>query len=161
MNDDFSLVPRAFAERYFSAIAAFHSCDDEVWPPGESWWQQDCVGTGGDGEKRGEVNGFPESVLFRHLHAKDVAYKPYSMFDYYAVRSLSGSGGSERGGQGECAAGIAAEGYGTACTLVGAAGLLPSIYSRYAYEAVLVAWLPVFPFEFENMRIDLRNPLLF
>ncbi|CAM9489126.1 unnamed protein product [Hapterophycus canaliculatus] len=134
MNDDFSLVPWAFAERYFSAIAAFHSCDDGVWPPGESWWPgQGCVRSGNDEEMHG-TNGFPESVLFRHLHAQDVPYRPYSMFDY-VVRSPSGGGG---GGDGEPS-------YGTACALIGAAGLLPSNYSRYGECASALS-------EYSNLR---------
>lgn len=143
MNDDVALVPRAFAERYFSAIATFHSCEDDVWPPGKSWWQQDCVvGSSGGAETHGGADGFSESVLFRHLHAKDVNYRSYSMFDYYVVRPPSGGdGGGERVGKVDCDAGTIAAGYGTACTLIGAAGLLPSTYSRQALEAVLVAGL--------------------
>lgn len=133
ISGDFALVPRAFAERYFSAVSAFHSCDAGSWPPREPWWQPDCGGGG----------GFQESVLFRHLHANDVAYRPYPMFDYYIVQQPQRKDGGGRGGGGGggdgggergdiinvCNVRTAAE-HDTACVLLGAAGLLASSYSR-------------------------------
>lgn len=121
-------MPRAFADRYFSAVSAFHSCDDGSWPPDEPWWQPSCAGGG----------GFQESVLFRHLHANDVAYRPYPMFDYYIAQRqredggvrAGGGGGGERGDGNGCDVRTAAQ-HDTACVILGAAGLLPSSYSMY------------------------------
>lgn len=120
ISDDFALVPRAFADRYFSAVSAFHSCDGGSWPPREAWWQPDCGG-----------GGFQESVLFRHLHANDVAYRPYPMFGYYTVQPQREGGGGSGGGDGERGDGNRCDGrtaadHDTTCILLGAAGLLPS-----------------------------------
>lgn len=133
ISDDFALVPRVFADRYFSAVSAFYSCEDGAWPPPETWWQPNCSG-GGD---------FQESVLFRHLHATDVAYRPYPMFDFYVVPpkthdSSAGGGdgdgdlGGERGGKDMpgCDVKTAAEDFGAACILLRTADLLPSSFSR-------------------------------
>eukprot|EP00752_Nemacystus_decipiens_P007447 g6656.t1 len=123
ISDDFALVPRAFADRYFSAVSAFYSCDGHSWPPPEPWWQPDCSGGG----------GFQESVLFRHLHVNNVAYRPYTMFDYYTNGGGSGGGdgdvdGGERGDESGCKVRTAAD-HDTVCVILEAGGLLPSEYS--------------------------------
>jgi len=123
-------VPRDFADRYFSAISAFYSCEEGAWPPPESWWQPNCSG----------AEEFQESVLFRHLHATDVAYRPYPMFDYYVVPAQSAGhagGGNDGDGRGawmgrkdRCDVQTAADDFGRACILLGTAGLLSSSHSR-------------------------------
>lgn len=78
MSDQFAMVPRAFSDRFFNAVAAFYACDGQSWPPSVAWWQPGCR------------CGFEESVLFRHLHASDVPYRYYFMFQYKITRGALG-----------------------------------------------------------------------
>lgn len=85
-------------------------------------------------------------MLFQHLHANNVAYRPYTMFDYYIVQQQregdggsgggdgDGDSGGERGGGNGCDARTRAE-FDTACVILGAAGLLPTGYSRFVPRA--------------------------
>lgn len=132
MPTDFVLVPRYFADRYFSAVSAFHSCDVGSWPPREPWWQPQCNGNSDSGS-----SGFEESILFRHLHATDVAYRQYPMFDYCGIQQSGtdrdGGGsinGGERSGRDNLDVRTPAVDHGTVCILMGAAGLFRSSYSR-------------------------------
>lgn len=78
MSDQFALVPRALSDRFFAAVRAFYACDGQSWPPPASWWQPGCLGSIG------------ESVLFRHLHATEVPYRTYFMFEYVITRGAYG-----------------------------------------------------------------------
>lgn len=78
MSDHFAIVPRAFSDRFFGAISAFHACDGQSWPPSVSWWQPGCG------------MGFEEISLFRHLHAEGVPYRFYFMFEYVITRAGRG-----------------------------------------------------------------------
>lgn len=108
MSDEFALVPRAFADRFFSAIEAFYACDGSSWPPSESWWRADCNG-----------EDFEESVLFRYLHAMEIPYRVYPMFDYTTISTKDGGNCSLDKGT-----------YSTACILLGTSDLLPPSFSR-------------------------------
>ena len=109
-SDDFALVPRVFSDRFFSAVSTFYACDESsAWPPGESWWNPHCDG-----------KGFGETVLFRHLHALEVDYRTYPMFDYVpTLHEKSGKNCDTR----ESAY------YTSACILLGTWGLLPASFS--------------------------------
>ncbi|CAM9145497.1 unnamed protein product, partial [Pylaiella littoralis] len=159
VSNDFALVPRSFADRFFSAVSAFHSCDPGSWPPQEPWWQPNCSGNNGDssggGGGGGGSSGFEESILFRHLHATDVVYRPYPMFEYCVVQHSGsgccgegGGGGSDNSGERSCSIDCdvraTAVNHKTACILVGAAGLFRSSYSTEDCTAVLS--------EYSNLR---------
>lgn len=101
MADHFALVPRAFAERFFLAIAAYYECDGESWPPPASWWQPACGGM-----------AFEESVLFRHLHKELIPYHFYPHFEYAIARGTRG---------GKCDLGSST--YITACNLLSMANM--------------------------------------
>lgn len=107
-SDDFALVPRAYSDRFFSTISTFYACDSSSWPPTGSWWNPRC-----DGKSLGE------SVLFRHLHASEVDYRVYPMFDY--VPTLHEQEGSK------CAKKKSA--YASACVLLDTWGLVPPSFS--------------------------------
>lgn len=109
MSDHFALVPRSFSDRFFAAITTFYACDGSSWPPPTSWWQPDCHG-----------RGLEESVLFRYLHAAEVPYRSYSMFEYVVTRG-------ERGGQCD----FGKDAYMTACSLLGIANVLSPQVSRW------------------------------
>ena len=78
MSDQFALVPRDLADRFFAAISAYYACDGQSWPPPVSWWQPECG------------QPFDEGVLFRHIHAARVPYRLYYMFEYTIVRGSRG-----------------------------------------------------------------------
>ena len=78
MSDQFALVPRDFADRFFAAVSTFYACDGQSWPPPVSWLQRGCG------------QGFEETVLFRHLHAARVPYRNYFMFEYVITRENLG-----------------------------------------------------------------------
>ena len=78
MSDQFALVPRDFADRFFAAMSTFYACDGQSWPPPVSWLQLGCG------------QGFEETVLFRHLHAARVPYRNYFMFEYVIARGSRG-----------------------------------------------------------------------
>ena len=61
-----------------TAIRAFYTCDKQSWPPSQRWWQPECS------------QGFEESLLFRYLHAAEVPYRFYSMFEYAITRGELG-----------------------------------------------------------------------
>ncbi|CAM9232016.1 unnamed protein product, partial [Ectocarpus fasciculatus] len=95
MSDHFALVPRSFSDSYFTAIRTFYTCDKQSWPPSRRWWQPECS------------QGFEESLLFRYLHAEEVPYRFYSMFEYVITRGELG---------GVCESGTA--GYFDICNLM-------------------------------------------
>lgn len=95
MSDHFALVPRSFSDSYFTAIRAFYTCDKQSWPPSRRWWQPECS------------QGFEESLLFRYLHAAEVPYRFYPMFEYVITRGELG---------GVCESGTA--GYFDVCNLM-------------------------------------------
>lgn len=89
-------------------------------------------------ESRLGADGFVGSILYRHLHAKGVPHRSYSMFEYYPVQPSGGGdhggggGGGEGGGRAKgigCETGTA--NYATACLLLGTAGLLREGYLRW------------------------------
>lgn len=112
--DQFAMVPRAFSDRFFKAITTFYACDEQSWLPPVPWWQPVCGG------------GFEESVLFRHLHASDVPYRYYLMFDYKITRGELG---------GMCQLGQAV--FVEACTLLEMVGAFRSPLNRCAFAQVL------------------------
>ncbi|CAM9268601.1 unnamed protein product [Ectocarpus fasciculatus] len=187
MSTNFALVPRAFSDRFFSAVEAFHACDDgdgPSWPPAEAWWQPDCgehgqengngsgeihsggnlhhsprggpTGEGGDfepkdwddssmfhdhrGGSRGE--GFGESIVYRHLHASGVPFRPYPMFEYYAVppyvRDGDANGGRARNTRSGCEA--STSDYFTGCILLGTVGLFSPAYTSEECATALSEW---------------------
>ncbi|CAM9671496.1 unnamed protein product [Ectocarpus sp. 6 AP-2014] len=78
ISDHFALVPRAFSDRFFTAVKTFYTCDGQSWPPTVSWWQPECSG------------GFDESVLFRHLHTSNIPFRYYFNFEYIITRGELG-----------------------------------------------------------------------
>ncbi|CAM9453584.1 unnamed protein product [Ectocarpus sp. 12 AP-2014] len=187
MSTNFALVPRAFSDRFFSAVEAFHACDDgngPSWPPGEAWWQPGCgeygqengngsgnvhsggnlhhsprggpAGGGGDFELRdwddggifhdnrggGRGEGFGESIVYRHLHASGVPYRPYPMFEYYAVppyvRDGDVDGGVARDTRSGCEA--STSDYFTGCVLLGTVGLFSPAYTSEECATALSEW---------------------
>lgn len=113
MSDQFAMVPRAFSDRFFNAVTSFYACDGQSWPPSVSWWQPGCR------------IGFEESVLFRHLHASDVPYRYYGMFQYKITRGALG---------GACH--LAQVAFDETCNLLGIAGAFASSFNRYTYVHV-------------------------
>lgn len=109
------MVPRAFSDRFFKAITAFYACDDQSWPPPVPWWQPVCGG------------GFEESVLFRHLHAFNVPYRYYFMFEYEIARGVLG---------GMCQLGQTI--FGEVCTLLERVGAFRSPFNRCVFAQVPV-----------------------
>lgn len=107
MADHFALAPRALSDRFFATINGFYACDGVAWPPSSSWFQPECFGT-----------AFEESVLFRHLHATDVPYRFYSMFEYMVTRGSRGA---------FCDLGAAV--YLPACTTLGVWGAFNETFS--------------------------------
>ena len=107
MSDQFAMVPRNLAERFFSAITAFYACDGRSWPPPVTWWQPGCR------------VGFEESVLFRHLHASGIPHRTCFMFEYIITRGGLG---------GVCVHGESA--FSEACGLLGLAGAFRSPFTK-------------------------------
>ena len=108
MADHFALVPRALSARFFAAVNGFYACDGETWPPKPSWFQPECF-----------ANSFSESVLFRHLHATNIPYRLYSLFEYVITRGSQG---------GVCDFGASA--YILACTTLGIGRAFKESFSR-------------------------------
>ncbi|CAM9356811.1 unnamed protein product [Ectocarpus sp. 13 AM-2016] len=108
MSDHFALVPRKFSDRFFSAAKTFYACDGRSWPPPSSWWQPECA-----------TIGFEESVLFRHLHASEIPYYFYPLFDFVITRGVIG---------GVCKLGFIV--YSEVCSILGLWNALQPPFSR-------------------------------
>lgn len=110
MSDQFAMVPRALSDRFFAAITSFYECDGKSWPPPVSWWQPGCR------------IGFEESVLFRHLHASQVPFRTYFMFEYTITRGELG---------GVCYLGHVT--FGEACNVLAHTGEFRPPFNKWVY----------------------------